>query len=66
MKEFCKSRGNLEDFHKNFMEHANFYKIYRENIASSYQKLISHISYSLLHLSKIVLATCDLSVNSQK
>ena len=52
----------IQNFHATWKK---INKIFTQNIGNSYQNLLSQIFYSLLHLSKVVVAICDLSTNMQ-
>ena len=44
----------------------NFHKSSKQKIDNTDLKLLSYFCYEVLHLSKVVLAICDISTNSQK
>ena len=57
----------MEKLYKIFMKFVKFfYEISIQKIDKTYERLLPQVFESLLHLSKLVLANCDLSTNRQK
>ena len=63
---YTKFACNLQIYRDNYLQQANFLKIFMQDLDTTRQKILSQFFWTLPHLNRVVLASSALSPISQR